>query len=214
MSNRTGTESPRGRTLPAVAAGLAAALVVTLAQTDARAQGAPPPPPAAPYPQAVPPGGYYAPPPGAYPYPPPGAYAPQSPKVIDLEEGQAVPQGYHSATKPRLGLVIGGSVLFGVTWLTSVASGAIGAGFGWDRGSLLLIPVAGPFALMPGGTATGDLFLVLDGLSQAGGIAMLVAGLAAPKAVAVRNDLAKLQLMPTPMTFGKGSGGFGLKGQF
>ena len=223
MSNRTGTESPR-RTLPALAAGVAAALAVTLAHTDARAQSpqpAPAPPPAAvPYPAAPPPGGYYAPAPGAYPYPPPGAYAVpgayalQSPKSIDLEEGQAIPEGYHKATKPRLGLVIGGSVLFGVTWLTSVATGAIGAGFGWSQGDLLLIPVAGPFALLPGSTATGAFFLVLDGLSQAGGIAMLVAGLAAPKTVALRNDLSKLQLMPTPMTFGRNSGGFGFVGKF
>jgi hypothetical protein len=138
----------------------------------------------------------------------------QSPKSIDLEEGQAVPEGYHKATKPRLGLVIGGAVLFGVTWLCSAAGGGIASAAGDTKADLMLIPVAGPFALIPSGSATGDFFLVLDGIAQAGGIAMLVAGLAAPKTVALRNDLSKLRIMPTPMTFGANSAGMGFVGKF
>jgi hypothetical protein len=209
MSSRTHVESTKPGPLAAVVAGLTAAAAITLAPAGARAQGAPPPPPAAA------PGGYYAPPPGYYP--PPGAYAqPQpGPRVLnDWEEGEPLPAGYHKATRPRVGLIVGGSVLFGVTWLTSAFAGAVASDIGARNGKLLIIPVVGPFTLVPSGSTTGDLFLVLDGLAQAGGLAMLVVGIAVPKTVAVRNDIAKVQIMPTPMTFGSNSAGFGFVGKF
>jgi hypothetical protein len=53
-----------------------------------------------------------------------------------------------------------------------------------------------------------------DGLGQAVGAAMLITGLAAPRRVLVRDDVAKVHVMPTPLTFGKGSAGVGLTGTF
>jgi hypothetical protein len=134
----------------------------------------------------------------------------RGPKTLDWDEGDRVPSGYHLGTQVRKGLVIGGAVTFGSLYMLSVAAAASGGA------RSLLIPVAGPFAAI-GGTRTSGVdvaVLVINGVVQAGGIAMFVAGLAAPKTVLVRNDIAKGFVMPTPMTFGANSGGGGLVGTF
>ncbi len=187
---------------------------------------APPPgyPPPAGYPAyAPPPGGYYAPPP-AY-YAPQGAYAP--PRVIaDWEPGQAIPPGYHPSTRIRKGLVIGGAVTFGVVYLLSALAGAVtsdvgdvtcgnGCSSGTRSAKLLLIPVGGPFALVgASSSATGNFFLVLDGVAQVGGLAMLIAGLAAQESVLVHDVAKNVKIMPAPMTFGATGAGLGLVGTF
>jgi hypothetical protein len=78
------------------------------------------------------------------------------------------------------------------------------------------IPVAGPFALIPqcGGFASCYLGTVVDGLAQVAGLAMLIAGIAAPRTVLVRNDIGKLNIHPTPMVLGKNAAGFGLAATF
>jgi hypothetical protein len=217
------------KTLTIGAIGLAAA-AITLASTEARAQSAAPAPP-------PPPPGYD---PSAAPPPPTGYYVPASVaasgprRINDWEEGEPIPPGYHPVQRIRKGLVIGGAVTFGTVYLLTALSGAAVSDIGHatctsstsvscsagHSGKLLLIPVAGPFAVLSTGSTFGDFFMVLDGLVQAGGIAMFIAGLAAPKTVLVRNDLAlvekpkKLEITPMPMTFGQNSGGFGFVGKF
>jgi hypothetical protein len=190
--------------------GLAAAAALTLTSQDVRAQsGAPAPPP--------PPGfeGQAAPPPPGY-YVPPSVAASGPRRITDWEEGEPIPPGYHPVTRIRKGLVIGGAVTFGVVYLTTALIGAAVSDLGAKSGKLLLIPIAGPFATLSTGTTSGDFFLVLNGIVQAGGVAMLIAGIAAPKTILIRNDLGKpkLELLPTPMTFGANSGGFGFVGKF
>jgi hypothetical protein len=239
MTHRTDPKSLRPSS--AVVLGVAAAAAIALAPAAAFAQSPPPAgdPNAQQAPgQAPPPGGYapppagyapppagYAPPPagyapapgGAY-YPPPGGYAaPPGPRVIeDWDEGQPIPAGYYKSTKIRTGLVVAGAVTFGSLYLITALTGALisDVGGGGD-GKLLLIPVAGPFCLLGAGAgATADLFLVLDGLAQAGGIAMFIAGLAAPRTVLKRNDVSKVTITPKPMTFGTHGSGFGFSGTF
>jgi hypothetical protein len=183
------------------------------------AQGYAPPPPG----YAPPPAGYapppagYAPPPAGY-YAPPVAYgAPVGPRVIDdFDDGQAIPAGYHKATKIRTSLVIGGAVTFGSVYFVTGLSGAIASDVSGNHSdNLLLIPAIGPFCLLGQGfPATADFFLVLDGLAQVAGIAMFTVGIAMPRTVLIRNDLAKVTIMPKPMTFGQNSGGFGVVGSF
>jgi hypothetical protein len=149
--------------------------------------------------------------------------------INDWEEGDAIPNGYHKTTKIRTGLVIGGAVTFGVVYLITALTGALVSDIGsavcstgdgsCSQGTrsakLLLIPVAGPFTLLgASSSATGNFFLVLDGLAQAGGVAMLVAGIAAPRTVLARNDVSLLTLAPKPMTFGLHGAGMGLQGSF
>jgi len=152
---------------------------------------------------------YYAPP--GY-YPPPAA-PPRGPKKIDWEEGEPIPPGYHAVTRARVGLVAGGASMFGATYLISILVGSVMQDTSGHNGYSLLIPVAGPFVEMRySGYASVDVVLALDGLAQAAGLAMLIAGIAAPKTVLVR-DFAGVTLMPKPI-FGQNSAGFGLAGAF
>ena len=152
-------------------------------------------------------------------------YIPQSvamsgPREIrDWEEGDAVPLGYHAESRVRRGLIVGGAVTFGVLYLLSVLVASAGAddarasGRSNEEGALWA-PVAGPFIQM-GSTSstTGSTFLFIDGIGQLAGAAMLVGGLAAPRTVLVRNDLASITTI-TPMRVGKDGMGMGLTGTF
>lgn len=150
--------------------------------------------------------------PPAFYYGSPDSYSSQDrePRTLDWDDGDRVPSGYHVGTQARKGLVIGGAVAFGSLYMLSIAAAASGGA------RSLLIPVAGPFAALGGIHSSGAdvAMLIIDGVLQAGGIAMFVAGVAAPKTVLVRNDIARGFVTPTPMTFGANSGGMGLVGTF
>lgn len=213
------------------AAVAAATGIVISVSTTAFADEPPPPPPPGfeGQPGQPPPPGYGAQP--GYGQPPPSGgyyggpgYAPAAlgPKILDWEEGEPVRPGYHPETRVRKGLVIGGAVTFGVMYLFTALAGAIASdvseatsGSSGDTVPLF-IPVIGPFiaigTLHPG--TTGGFFLALDGIAQAGGLAMFIAGLAAPRPVQVRNDVGKSFVRPTPMMVGGTSPGFGLVGKF
>jgi len=121
------------------------------------------------------------------------------PKELPYDDGDPVPPGYHPDTRMRKGLIIGGAVTFGVFYLISALVGAatidcnsLTSGSACGGGGVLLIPAAGPFIAI--GTMKADgggaALLVLDGVAQAGGLAMLILGIAVPKSVLVRNDIA------------------------
>jgi hypothetical protein len=190
----------------------------------ARAQGYPQPAPSQPAPaQAAPPGypppGYpppQAPPPG---YPPaaeapPGWNAPgyanqyrYQPMPMELRyvEGRAIPPGYHLESRPRKGLVISGSIVFGIPYFLSL-SVAASSKFSPDR--WLYAPLFGPFVDLGnrkencttigngtfGSTTTcaddssERFFLMADGLMQVAGATMLILGLALPQQLLVRDD--------------------------
>lgn len=145
-----------------------------------------------------PPPGYGQPPPGYQP--PPsyynGEYPPIGPKRIDYEEGSPVPPGYRIETQANRGLIIGGTVTFGITYLLSifVASIAVDGNGGSEFGPLF-IPVIGPFITI--GTADsrdfGTFTLLLDGAAQAGGVAMFVAGMLTDRKYLIRNDVVTAQ---------------------
>ena len=193
------------------------------AQAPAPAPAQPPPgfeqqPPAAqpPPPAGQPPPVYGQPPPPGY-YPPPGygyGVPPTpmlGPKKMDYEEGDPIPPGYHVDTKIRKGLVIGGAVTFGVCYLFSAlfastlesANDALGSSN--DDYVPLYIPVVGPFITIGSAQSegAGTFLLVIDGIAQAGGLAMFIAGLAAPSSELVRNDIGDLDINLTPMMVGK-----------
>jgi hypothetical protein len=186
----------------------------------------PPPPPPPPPGYGPPPAGYgpppagYGPPPAGYGpppsyYPPPGSeYPPVGPKKMGYEEGQPIPPGYHLETRARRGLIIAGAVTFGVTYLLSAFTASIAVDAGGDEEfGPLFIPVAGPFVTI--GTAeaegTGTFALVLDGVAQAGGVAMFIAGLATEEQYLLRNDVASVKV--APMMVGPNSFGLGIRGE-
>lgn len=138
--------------------------------------------------------------------------------IADWSEGEPIPPGYHESTRMRKGLVIAGAVLFGTTYLLSALVGAIVTDCQCGgTATALLIPGAGPFVeLGQSNSATGSFSLVLDGLSQVGGLAMFIAGLAVPRTVLVRDDYASssgFHLTVSPIV-GPGQRGMGLVGTF
>ena len=213
-----------------VLASLGVAAVAFGPATRAQVQGAAPPSPYAPPPPATttpypyaspyptyppaPYGTYAAPTYAPYATAPPPAYNTDAPKQLDYEEGQPVPPGYHLKEKVRPGPVIAGSVTFGVLWMVSVFTSAIGSALGDDDVRDLWIPVVGPFitiARVDNNRSTPT--LALDGAGQAIGVGLLVWGITSPRTVLLRNDIAGVEVHVTPMLTSK-SGGFGLGGMF
>jgi hypothetical protein len=153
-------------------------------------------------PGATPPPTYYAPPPGGgyapnyQPAPPP----PYGPKKMKYNEGDPVPPGYRVEERARTGLVVGGACLFGITYLLTALVGSVASDLGDKDSKWLLLPVAGPFVYSTtyscDSCATGKTFLYIDGLAQGGGVLMFVLGLAGQKML-IRNDVAKVQIVPT-----------------
>jgi hypothetical protein len=195
--------------------GVAFVVTAVARSGDARADDtSPPPPPAAP--------SSYPLPPSQPPPPPPREYyerdydRPRPPLVIsDWPDEEPPPRGYHRSTRLRRGPIIAGSVLFGVAYITTVlaAAGLEDSGdssYGW-----LYLPAIGPFIeLTNSGTATASTFLVLDGLTQSAGLALLVWGITSPAPVLVRNEIDTLRVTPVPLVFGRGGSGVGLVGTF
>ena len=172
-------------------------------------QQAPPPPPSA----NAPNGEYVAP----MQQQTQQTYVPQSvamsgPRVIkDWNEGEPIPPGYHPSSRVRGGLIGGGAGLFGAVYLLfGLLPAAIGSDVcdvGGCKNTLwpLYLPVVGPFITIgtvhnPG--ATGGIFLALDGLAQAGGVAMIIIG-AIGRTVLVRNDLGEAPNNPLEFKVGK-----------
>jgi hypothetical protein len=124
-----------------------------------------------------------------------------APRTLPYDEGQPVPPGYHVEERSRRGLVIAGTVTFGSAYLISIlgASSAVSS----DENSAddfapLFIPVAGPFITL--GTAddadgAAPIF-ILDGIAQVGGLALLIAGLAAQESILVRNPGVATGVVP------------------
>lgn len=152
-------------------------------------------------------------------------YVPQSvalsgPRFIkDWEPGQPVPYGYHEEERVRKGLVISGAVVGGVLYIISTMIASLGADIASSNGgdnktAWLYLPVLGPFLEMSetGGSSSANEFLVLDGLAQAAGVTMLIAGIMYPKHLLVRNDLATVGVLP--MKIGMEGEGLGLVGRF
>ena len=196
------------------AAALAGIFGSGIAKADgASAQPSPPPPPSLP----APPVPAAPPPPPEYAYPP-GYYAgpPRAPLVIsDWPEDEPAPPGYHRSMRMRRGPIIGGSILFGVTYTTTVLVAAALRDAGNSTYGWLYLPAIGPLIdLTNSGSATASTFLVLDGLAQSAGLALLIWGLTSPSPVLVRNQIDGPRVMPAPIVFAHGGSGFGLVGMF
>jgi hypothetical protein len=147
-------------------------------------------------------------------------YVPQSvalsgPRFIkDWRDGDAIPWGYHREERVRKGAIISGSILFGITYGYSLLIATLGEDISsGDNGAApLAIPVLGPFiTLKNSDSASLNYILVLDGLAQAAGAALMIHGIVSPKALLVRNDLG-VAFVPAPM--GKDGTGMMMMGRF
>ncbi len=99
----------------------------------------------------------------------------------------------------RIGLGIAGASIFGGTYMISVFAGTLGA-------SYMYIPIVGPViqAVQDRSNSGFTYLAVLDGLAQAGGLAMMIAGFATKTRTLVYRD-TQVSLAPYA-----GPGGAGL----
>jgi hypothetical protein len=198
----------------AVSATLAGTLASGIVRADSvSAQPSLPPPPASP----APPAAVAPPPPREYAYPPVYYAAPPRPPLVisDWPEDEPAPPGYHRSMRMRRGPIIAGSILFGITYTTTVLSAAALRDAGNSTYGWLYLPAIGPLIdLTNSGSATASTFLVLDGLAQSAGLALLIWGLTSPSPVIVRNQIDAPRVMPAPILFAHGGSGFGLVGMF
>ncbi len=110
--------------------------------------------------------------------------------------GGVVPNGYHVDTHTKPGLIIAGSVTFGVTYGLCVYLASQSRD---DRVKLFYAPIVGPFIFAA--TVKNDLYGigaaigVVAGMVQTAGAAMLIVGLI-PKTDLQRNDLASVRVVP------------------
>lgn len=201
---------PRGRAPRARAVtALVAAVAMTSALTGtARAEGTEPDP------YAQPPGGpgvvvveqqsvpQQYPPPG-YPYP---GYAGR--RETPYEDGMAVPPGAHVESRSRRGLVIAGSILFGISYGITLLVGLGGVSAGSGEFSLLAVPVVGPLLLAANADFEGAFGLALfSTIPQATGVLLFILGLAVRKQVLVFGEgprATHFALAPTPLPGGAG----------
>lgn len=218
--------------------GAAAAMAIWLLAGSASAQSAATPAPQAsnaPYNAApAPPATQYRRSPPAYPppYPYPYAYSyvsrppPNTPEVLPYHDGERVPPGYYLEQSVRRGPVIAGSIVFGVAYTLGLSI-AGGNNFSNQSGWLAL-PVAGPWLALAqrrdscssnstfGGcvdSAIGGAWartgLVMDGLAQATGAALFIWGVTSHTRRLVRDDVARVEILPTTVGSGYGVGAFG-----
>ncbi len=173
----------------------------------------------------MPPGGYY---PG-YGLPPYGLPPHARPPETLPHDGKSpVPDGYRADTQLRKGLLIAGTVTFGSLYLIGGLTASIidtdpprtctgGTGGQYDceeshAHRWLYAPIIGPFvtaATNPESRSDSwTWMLVMDGLVQTASVAAIIAAVAAPKKVLVRNDIAI-----TPLATEDG-GGIALSGRF
>jgi hypothetical protein len=192
------------------------------------------PPPAQGQP-SVPPASYgaspYGYPPGYGPQPYPPGYEDEDdeerPETVPYEPGDFIPAGYRLETQPITGLVIAGAVATGGLWLLSgmlgtlavKLSGGVADSTGHTERQepyFLWIPVAGPFVAAgtvhdPAGPIVA--LLVLDGVLQSAGLAMLIGGAAAQRQVLVwHGGSARLVVGPAGRAMSGAS--VGLAGEF
>ena len=149
-------------------------------------------------------------------------YVPQSvamsgpAELNSSDDLRPAPAGYTPVLRKRKGLIIGGAVTFGVTYVISAFAASIASDTshgGNNELAALWIPVAGPFVqLADTDSATGKFFLVGLGGAQLAGAIMLISGLTNEHRVFVRNDLVG-SLSVGPMT-AKGAQGLSLAGRF
>lgn len=157
------------------------------------------------------------PPPLVVPPPPPGYYQQQAqPYYYQYPQPQPAyaqqPRLFHEEVQPNYGLMVAGLVIFGASWSINAASAYLADE--WK----LAVPIVGPFMETqniytgPGSDANRLLvgLLVFDGLIEATGAIMLVAGAITHHRVRVF-DHPRVSVVPT---VGPGSTGLVAFGRF
>jgi hypothetical protein len=126
--------------------------------------------------------------------------------TLPYEDGDPIPQGFSVRSRANRSLIIAGSITFGAPYIISVLVAATVVSADQNNGGQfapLFAPVVGPFITI--GTAhsegAGTFWLVFDGLAQAGGVAMFIAGLTMEEKYLQRTPIhasLKPEVIPNP----------------
>ena len=131
---------------------------------------------------------------------------------------QEIPDGFHIEKQSRKGLAYLGAFTFGVPYLLSVVTVVA---FVAERPAVdpsfhplwLLVPVVGPFAMLPATKGASDFAVFFAvGAAEAVGVALIISSVIWPRTVLVRNQAA--QVLLAPMRIGAAGNGIGLMGSF
>jgi hypothetical protein len=116
-------------------------------------------------------------------------------RVVDYRGGP-IPMGMHLETRRPHGLVIAGAITFGASYIggalslaacSGIVTTSCTPGMGW-----LLVPVVGPFiAVGFAQTTESRALLVIDGVAQAAGLAMMLGGIFTARTVLVEDPYAR-----------------------
>jgi hypothetical protein len=150
---------------------------------------------------------------------------------LPYRDGKPVPPGYSIDTVPLKGMIAGGaSLAAGLHLVSMIAAIALDAEADEiivdeqggartdpefsDRYTPLFIPLVGPFITVKtaDSTGTGRAILIMNGVGQVTGAALMIAGLVTTKKELVRDD-APMSFTVAPMV-ADGGGGISLEGQF
>lgn len=92
-------------------------------------------------------------------------------------EGMQLPPNAQVVSRVRTGLLIPGIAIFAASYITMAFTYSFASAFG-DPPGTMLIPLIGPFFLMPDASQEGRVLLGFDALLQIGGMTMLILGAA------------------------------------
>lgn len=139
-----------------------------------------------------------------------GAIAPRAqPSELPYAAGRPIPPGYAPVTRMNQGLMVTGWVLFGAPYTLSAFTSIAWSAGGRSELTPLMVPVAGPFITLLAldecngnpnvcRTQATTTLLVLDGVAQTTGAALLAATLATTSRVLVRQGRSALGTKARP----------------
>jgi len=138
------------------------------------------------------------------------------PTIAHAQTAPAPAPAVHAVLRPNASLIMTGASIFAPLYLAS----ALAAADSYEtpdgtvnRRSHLFYPALGPWAVLGTASAGFDVLLVLDGLGQLGGLAMIVYGIATPTKVLVPDERPASRLDLVPLV-GHGVSGAALVGAF
>lgn len=117
---------------------------------------------------------------------------------MPYSEGEPVPAGYHVESRVRRGPIVAGTIMAGSTYLINLLIADVAEEDGDDRATWLYVPGVGTWAYADDACddeRDGCSIVVMHSLTHSIGLALIIYGLAAPKAILAR-DTTSLRITP------------------
>lgn len=146
-------------------------------------------------------------------------YAQPQPRMrrqrLRYHEGMEVPPGAEITSRPKIGLLVAGGVMFAIPYIFTAMAYAISQDASGGIHPTILIPAVGPFIQIPdASSAAARTGLAWDGILQTVGLVLLVAGAIPRKYVTYYAGGGSDQRFTVLPRFGQSGGGMDLRLQF